>query len=160
MSREIRRVPVDWQHPRDEKGNYIPMHDEDYETASTKWKSEFAAWENGTHTSLEKHPELKGTMEFWERDSPPDPDVCRPKFIGEPTHYQIYEDVSEGTPVSPIFATLEDMKVWLISQGFSEYASTEFIRVGWAPSMVFLPGKGISGIGIHSFDMYIESEES
>lgn len=42
MGREVRRVPPDWEHPRHTKetttnpktiGHYIPLHDEDYETA-------------------------------------------------------------------------------------------------------------------------------
>lgn len=26
MSREVRRVPKDWQHPVDKKGNFIPLY--------------------------------------------------------------------------------------------------------------------------------------
>lgn len=28
MGREVRRVPKGWEHPRDENGNYIPLHDQ------------------------------------------------------------------------------------------------------------------------------------
>ena len=28
MGREVRKVPGDWQHPKDEKGHYIPLFDE------------------------------------------------------------------------------------------------------------------------------------
>lgn len=76
----------------------------------------------------------------------------RPEWTEEPTHYQVYETVTEGTPVSPVFASLDEMQVWLIKQGFSEKAAEKFIETGWAPSMVYVPGKGVSGLGIHSLD--------
>lgn len=102
MGREIRRVPAGWEHPCNEKGEYIP-----------KLKSEM-----------------------------PEEDA---------THYQIYEDVTEGTPVSPVFETLEEMKEWLLEEGHSEKATAKFIEYGWAPSFV-VTQSGVSGLGIDSLD--------
>jgi hypothetical protein len=51
------------------------------------------------------------------------------------------------------------MKEWLISEGYSEFASQQFIELGYAFSMVYTPGKGISGVGIHSLDHLNDGQE-
>lgn len=163
MGREIRRVPKNWEHPRyDEKGrwpgHHIPMHDCDFETAAAQWKDDFAAWEDGDHPDLCQSAsiDLAQTTEFWEWESPPDPDTCRPKFTSEPACLQVYETVSEGTPVSPVFETEGEMVAWLIAQGHSEHAAREFVRRGDVPSMVMTvpPGGGPPKIamGIDALD--------
>jgi len=149
MGREIRRVPKGWEHPRDNDGHFLPMHDKDYESACQEWAKEFLEWEAGTH------PDRKDSSceYYWEWAGwPPSEEYYRPKFESEPTYYQIYETVSEGTPVSPVFESLEEMRLWLLKEGFSEKASAAFVELGHAPSMIFVPGKGVSGIGIHSLD--------
>ncbi len=146
MGREIRRVPPDWEHPRDEQGYYLPMHDRIFDDAFEEWVKEYRLWREGKHPDQRDYP-------YWEwAGRPPDPDYHRPAFDQEPAHYQIYQTASEGTPTSPVFASLDDMKRWLIAEGFSEYAATSFVESGWAPSMVFSPDSGVSGIGIHSLD--------
>lgn len=142
MSREIRRVPPDWQHPKDERGHYKPLFDRTYAQRILSHIRHELPW-------AIKHPRyLSEWLECW-----PDKEYCRPRWKrGEATHYQIYEDVTEGTPVSPVFESLEEMKAWLLGEGFSEKAASRFVQDGWAPSMIFAPGKGVSGIGIHSLD--------
>ena len=155
MGREIRRVPLDWQHPKRENGSYQPLYDEDYESAAAKWITNFIAWDNGTHKDLTDDPTLKTRCPYyWDwNGGPPDKDYHRPtRWKTDPTGYQVYENVSEGTPTSPIFETLEDMKTWLLSEGYSEHAADRFIEYGWAMSMVFTPEKGMSKTGIHSWD--------
>lgn len=147
MGREIRRVPPHWEHPRYTKedapyehniGEYRSCHDEDYETASRRWKFEFAEWEAGTHKS-------KANYEFWEYESPPDPELCRPKFTEEPTWWQVYQTVSEGMPVSPAFATADELIDYLAVYGDeydqkrdspppSRIACEKFVKSGWVPS--------------------------
>lgn len=152
MGREIRRVPKDWEHPRNDKGNYKPVYDRDYETSSDEWVKNCALWAAGNHPDQEDD-EYDYPKYFWEWDNgPPDEEYHLPKFNSEPTHYQIYENVSEGTPTSPIFASLDEMKTWLIGEGYSEHAASMFCETGYAPSMVFTVGRGVSGIGIHSLD--------
>jgi hypothetical protein len=38
VGRELRRVPVDWKQPRDERGEYIPVHDQCYSAALRDWE--------------------------------------------------------------------------------------------------------------------------
>lgn len=148
MGREIRRVPKGWEHPKNERGDYRPLYDCDFETKAQEWLKECAEWEAGTHPDKPGHE-----CYYWQwAGDPPNEDYYRPKWDAEPVCYQIYETVSEGTPTSPVFETLDEMKVWLVSEGYSEYAASEFVKDGWSPSFVFVPGKGVSGAGIHSLD--------
>jgi hypothetical protein len=57
--------------------------------------------------------------------------------------FQIYEDVSEGTPVSPIFPTEEALRDWLGAKGDSFEAINSFIETGHAPSFVLDEEEGL-----------------
>ncbi len=152
MGREIRRVPPGWQHPKDERGNYLALYDNDYESELADYQQRFADFENdvdGERTRAAKAGCY--TLEDW-GGGPPDPEYYRLALDDEPTHCQIYETVSEGTPTSPVFASLDEMVTWLIGEGYSEHAAKMFARDGWALSMVFTPSRGVSGTGIHSLD--------
>src|SRR5262245_21266761 len=59
--------------------------------------------------------------------------------------FQIYEDVSEGTPVSPIFPTEEALRDWLSAVGVSFEAADRFIKTGHAPSFVLAEEEGLLG---------------
>ena len=150
MSREIRRVPFGWQHPKRENGSYQPMFDKDYKAVKDEWLNELKEWQEGTHEDYD--PE----QDYWEYyGNPPDRDFYRPTWETVPDCYQVYEDVSEGTPVSPVFETQDEMKEWLLAEGYSEFASEKFIEHGWAPSGVVFPGKGFVA-GIHALDFLQE----
>ena len=67
--------------------------------------------------------------------------------------YQIWETVSEGSPVSPVFAKPEDLAQWMVDNDTSitRDATFEqwmaFIDDGYAPSMTFTPNGGLrSGV--------------
>ncbi len=112
MGREIRMVPPNWEHPTGKNSGFQSMYDEDFETAAKKWKEEYALWVKG------KHPGQPQDCEFWEwAGDPPDRESYRPKFTEEPTWFQMYETVSEGTPVSPPFATKQELEDYLVERG-------------------------------------------
>jgi len=52
------------------------------------------------------------------------------------TVFHAYQNVSAGSPVSPVFATRGDLKAWLIDQGQSAEAVVSFVEWGFAPSGV------------------------
>lgn len=158
MGREIRRVPKGWSHPRYNegrwRGEYIPMFDCDFETAAAKWKEGYRQWEAGEHP--EKEPNAVYCTEYWEYDFPPDRENHRPKFESEPTCYQVYQTVTEGTPTSPVFETEADLLAWLIQQGHSEYAARKFIEYGSVPSGMVVPqpsGPPEIKMGIDALDL-------
>lgn len=85
--------------------------------------------------------ESKATYENWQRTEPP---------AGE--GYQIWETVSEGSPISPVFATDVELAEFMASQALNERGKSfatwlAFIRgPGWAPSMVLRGGAVIDGV--------------
>lgn len=94
--------------------------------------------------SLWPSPEAKQQYENWEREEPPS---------GE--GYQLWETVSEGSPISPVFSTPEELAEWLASpaygrkvdQGMSKENWLAFITgPGWAPSFVAIGGHLMSGV--------------
>ena len=153
MSREIRRVPEGWEHPTGDDG-YIPMFDGSYADAAEDWLRRLMAWESGEDKDRE-HAKDRHSGEavryFWDwHDGPPDRHTYRPEFTSEATHYQVYEAVSEGTPVSPVFPDVGSLRVWLLGQGHTEKAADLFIKGGYAPTMIF-HGGGVR-MGIDSLD--------
>lgn len=67
------------------------------------------------------HPDDKDIVNSWERTDPPSGDA-----------WQVWETVSEGSPVSPVFATPEEVVRWLVGEGYSEpVAWLEVVRTGY-----------------------------
>ncbi len=134
MGREVRKVPPDWEHPKNERGAYQPMYD---------------------RTLKDEIEELIKHGEYNEKN-PPSPDYYLPEWPeGSATHYQMYETTSEGTPISPVFATPEELARWLADTGASSFADMtatyeEWLRVckgNSAPSAAIgSDGKMISGV--------------
>jgi hypothetical protein len=159
MGREIRRVPPDWEHPTQECPHWAgacdrakknggrcckPLYDNDYHSAAREWIEAFDLWRKGEHPD-----QVDYCTYYWEYSNPPDEELHRERVwtAEEATAYQIYETVSEGTPVSPVFTTLEAMIDWLVGQGYSRLAAERFAESGWAPSMMmFNPGDGTPGV--------------
>lgn len=52
------------------------------------------------------------------------------------TAFQLYENVTEGTPVSPIFLSREELFAWLRDQGYPEGNIEMLAAWGHAPSFV------------------------
>ena len=144
MGREIRRVPEGWEHPRNDDGRYMPLFDEPLADAMGDWLDNWEAWQRG-------EAEYQGTQRDyasfvgWHGQSP-DPDYYRPAWDAEPTCYQVYETVSEGTPVSPVFATTGELIDWLVDEGHTRESAERFVEVGSAPSFVVVGNTLLKGI--------------
>ena len=160
MGREIRRVPPNWEHPKAENGNYMVMHDHDFDTAFQEWIAGYELWKKGGHPEQLDDPERYTDCEYWEWEgNPPNPDYCRPAFKEEPTWYQVYETVSEGTPVTPPFETKEELVDYLVEHGtfwdvrrvqdgrqpvagWPQEAAEKFVENEWAPSFMMTIDEG------------------
>ena len=164
MGREVRRVPADWQHPkhwtngmRGPIERYKPLFPgEQYQARVDEWDEECAKWKAGWRpeycTDAESHAM---TYEQYSGKRPHRDDYM-PNWPSEQrTHLMMYEDTSEGTPISPAFATPEELARWLADTGASAFGSStatyeQWLRVargGWAPSAVFTPSTGlVSGV--------------
>jgi len=101
------------------------MHDETFEHAAKEWKDGFAKWEGGERPEYCDPDDAK--LEFWEWEGgPPDREYYRPWKDEEATWFQVWETVSEGTPVTPPFATREELAAHL-----AEYGDDWDRRVEW-----------------------------
>lgn len=108
MGREIRKVPANWEHPREfnqYRGMvYKPLRDEIYEDVAAEWESGRKLWESGKHPHQLKYPQdTNCTWEEWHGSAPEKDDYMPSWKPEERTHIQLYETTSEGTPESPVF---------------------------------------------------------
>lgn len=66
--------------------------------------------------------------------------------------WQVWETVTEGSPVSPVFATAEELIAHLVDQGHSQSDAERFVRgAGWVPSLMAVGGKVYSDIETAGF---------
>lgn len=158
MGREIRMVPPNWEHPKDERGRLRPMFDKAYEDAAAEWVDEFLKW----HVAKE-YPSYADAEDqrlfYWEwNGNPPDKAYYRP-WKTEATWFQVWETASEGTPVSPPFATKDELIAYLADHGdfwdqkrgdapWGVARATAFVNSGWAPTGVVINGKFHEGTSL------------
>jgi hypothetical protein len=76
-------------------------------------------------------PEAKQRYEAWEEAEPP---------TGE--GWQLWETVSEGSPVSPVFGSEQEFAAWLRAEGYSAQAVKGFLERGWCLSMMMVVENG------------------
>lgn len=144
MGREVRRVPKDWQHPRDDRGRYIPMKEGTYDQDAAEWRKEEAAWKRGEFPEWADAEDRKLCFSAWAGEHPDERHYMPNWPEAERTHLQMYEDTSEGTPISPVMETPEELARWLADTGASAFGGMTatyehwlaVCRGGWAPSMI------------------------
>jgi len=128
MGREVRRVPKGWQHPLGIDGKPIPLFN-GYRKDLAEYIEGKAQWERGyrknlaTNGWIPREPDLTESYE-WYYNERPDPSDYMPDFPdGTATHWMMYEDTSEGTPISPAFETPEELARWLADNHASAFGS-------------------------------------
>lgn len=135
MGREVRRVPADWVHPRRQDGTYVPMYD------------------SFPYSDVEVE---EGLEDGWLDSSKPNYglDVMPQWNDSEKTHMQMYENTTEGTPISPVMETAEELARWLADNKASAFGSMTatyeqwlvVCKLGSAPSFVIDSGIVKSGV--------------
>lgn len=162
MGREVRKVPANWEHPKNEAGYHIALHDgQSLARRTNEWDQGKAMWALGLRqnwSTKEYEPtEEKYVGETWEEwdGERPDPAEYMPAWHPSVcTHLMMYEDTSEGTPISPVFATPEELAKWCADNGASAFGSStasyeawlRIARGGFAPSMIIENGVMKSGV--------------
>lgn len=98
-----------------------------------------------------KCPDCEGHGEIW--DSPEDEDAAAAWKKTEPPvgdWYQIWETVSEGSPISPPLEKPEFLATWMATKYPEDGTYTTWLRFingpGWAPSGAISDGKWLSGV--------------
>jgi hypothetical protein len=150
MGREVRKVPANWEHPKDSNGKFIPLMD-DFHRCEYEWYRGYFYWANGMiwdygkktfiprreTTANETYAEYCGERPKQEDYMPDWPEKER-------THYQMYEDCTEGTPISPVMETPEKLAHWLADNNASAFGNMTATYDQWlamikaksAPSMI------------------------
>jgi len=128
MTREVRRVPLDWDHPRGPGGHYLPLMPEAQAKAiARETEEEFSA---------------EGTM---------------PEGPG----WQLYEDYTEGTPLSYVYETREQLVDHLLAEyGLSAEGVEVAIASGACGWMIFSGGRFLTGLQICEYEAHPELEGS
>jgi hypothetical protein len=155
MGREIRRVPADWEHPKNAQGRCQPMFDESFRGACERWKRRYADWEADKRPDYFDASVHEEDLQFWEwAGGPPDRKYYRPDWAEESrTHFQFYETVSEGTPLSPPMESEESLAAWLAENNpsargrklsYREWLA--MVKQGYAPSFILAGGRLMTGV--------------
>jgi hypothetical protein len=124
MNREYRRVPLDWQHPKDARGNYVPLLSGDLAQILARWDAHAAKWDAGLSEDVHRDnvfvpiaPEYQSFSYAEYAGDRPEASSYMPQWSPEvATGYQQYETVTEGTPVSPVFATDRLLAKWMMKE--------------------------------------------
>jgi len=155
MGREVRMVPANWQHPKNENGYYISLFEGDkFEKRAAEWDEECAKWDRGEFPDYVSEKSKTLSFEQYEGRRP-NADHYMPNWPkSERTHLMMYETCSEGTPISPAFETPEELAKWLYENEASAFGSSTASYEGWlrvaqggyAPSAVIADGRIISGV--------------
>lgn len=167
MGREIRRVPPNWKHPT-ARNRYTgeehdkPMYDQRYEDAAAEWLADFDRIRNGGMTDDERGCYPRGAVEWAHDNTAPNPEMYRPWTDEEATWFQVWQTVSEGSPVTPPFETKAELVEYLVANGdfwdqkrgreahgdrarpgWDREAAERFVDNEWAPSMIVSAGRVI-----------------
>jgi hypothetical protein len=135
-----RKVRNDWVHPQGKNGErYKPLFPGKYyeERANEFMKK---ANQEGLQEAIDycgNPPDINNFMPDWSEN--------------EKTHFMMYENTSEGTPISPAFETPEKLAQWLVDNNASAFGSEtasyeawlNICKGEWAPSMLFTPQTGL-----------------
>lgn len=123
MGRNVRMVPPDWQHP---------THINKYRGEVYKPMFEYSAYTDmlkDWDVSVEKYG-LEATLDDF--NGP----LLKENFMPEwspdqATHYMMYETTTEGTPISPAFATKEELASWLAKNQASVFGDATTTYSHW-----------------------------
>lgn len=135
MGREVRKVPANWEHPQDEDGHYIPLF-RDFKAALKEFKDDPAMFDNEDGKGPQK-PRAEDYMPEWAES--------------EKTHFQMYENVTEGTPLSPPMESPEKLARYLADTGASAFGSQTATYEEWLATInagsccaaLIAPGAGV-----------------
>jgi hypothetical protein len=121
-----RRVAPNWEHPRDANGRYIPLRDGTKLIAEQQhWDECRKRWDesNEVYTLIGVRPDGRDLHSWTKRDGHamhmsmehyygdrPNPAHYTPAWtIQEASAWQVYEEVTDGTPISEVYPDLDTM---------------------------------------------------
>lgn len=139
-------VSKDWEHPRKEDGRFKPLF-EDYEDSINYWNEDLKEYlKDNPNNDEDDYREYAGEK--------PNKNDFMPKFEGE-LYYMMYENTSEGTPLSPAFKTPQELAKYCAENFVSTFGNSSFatyeewlemIDRGSAPSGIMVNGQIMGGV--------------
>lgn len=154
MSREIRRVPKNWNHPKKSSGGYKPLRDDyvgslKYFKESTddfiKYMTEVII-EGETKIYDEVFKSSQEVFDYLSEDGQMNPPDIK-EYMPSGEWYQLFEGVSEGTPLSPPFEKPEELVDWLSKnkdywgEVWTKEQAQKMVECKYSPSGVMVGGK-------------------
>ncbi len=111
MGREIREVPKNWNHPKDENKTYIPLIGRPFKKELARFNEHKKKWDEGFMESFTERGVWVSNNEYasksyeqWDGEKPAKKDYMPEWPEADKTHIQLYESTTEGTPISPVFS--------------------------------------------------------
>jgi hypothetical protein len=124
MGREVKRVEKSfkWSHGKTWPGFINPYAEYCPVCSGDNDECEYGKWVDDYEACI--HPSFAEACTAWERIEPP---------VGD--GYQLWETVSEGSPVSPVFESREALINWMRKNEYAEWA-IQMVEDGndWLPS--------------------------
>lgn len=159
MGREIRMVPANWNHPAKvtDQGEikFVPLLEGPFSKCYSQYAAYKEKWDRGDFPDWAGDESRKLSFEEYEGKAPSADEYMPEWKPEEKTHFMMYENTSEGTPISPAFATPEELARWLADTGASSFGSSTATYEQWlstckrgsAMSAVYTPNTGlVSGV--------------
>lgn len=86
------------------------------------------------YATVEAFKGQRAVAEAWQGIEPPTGDG-----------WQLWETVSEGSPISPVFATAEELAEWMVAnrEASDLEVARRFVAAGWAPSLIGSDAAGV-----------------
>lgn len=142
MGREVRKVRANWDHQA-----YCERNNIGYPHLFDGFKAKLEAWLEGRDQWAkglckigddwepipQEYIDDDPNLDYEEWTGPqPDPKAYMPDWDkSERTHYQMYENTTEGYPISPVFATKQELLEWLVKNKASRFADYSGDRSYW-----------------------------
>lgn len=141
MGRQVRKIKPGWQHPQegyysDGTIRYRPLFEGPFSKKLAAWQEGQEKWSQGLveDWAPERHnaplklwkplepQHMKFTWSEWHGECPREEDHMPEWAPGEATLFVMYEDTTEGTPISPAFESPHELARWLDHTGASAFA--------------------------------------
>jgi len=165
MGREIRKVPENWKHPKrvssySGKEEFEPMFD-DYVRMLEYYRGEVdkfikhmtEVWKDGKTIIYDTtYTDVKEVYEYFTEDDCLEPPTFD-DYIPEGEWFQLFETVSEGTPLSPPFKTKDELVEWLVNN--RDYWDHQWTR----PQAEGIVGSGHALSGMMTGGKFYTSEQ-
>lgn len=140
MSREVRKVAVDWQHPKLDHKLFVPLlNGAWFERDLRRYEENKSMWDRGMVRDTANNDWItRGEAGVCEScfysyyGDVPDALDYMPQWAPEDaTHYMLYETNTRGTPLTPAFARRDELAAWCVENNITLCPTRKLTFTGW-----------------------------